>query len=236
VPAAVLDVPLIVPPAVDPVLPTALDAEGLAPDSPEATLPATPLTVEPTFAPVLAIIFDTVPVTGGTGGTGVTTHPAPLQPGGTLTLGDGLEDDGVFGWNWDPPGGDVPGAGVPVRPARPAGAAAPGVPATAPTRAVAASRSRFAWEGGATFDCDTATATGVGGLPTAGQPRKATIALASRNIAAAPATSDPEVPNPARYARVARTLGRYRTSGVKPLAPSRRAPGSSEALHLGLPT
>ncbi len=83
-------------------------------------------------------------------------------------------------------------------------------------RAVAASSNRLAREGAATFVWETATATGDGGLPTWGQPRKATIALASRNIAAAPATSDPEVPKPARYPRVARTSGLYRMSAGKP--------------------
>ena len=42
--------------------------------------------------------------------------------------------------------------------------------------------------------------------PTWGQPWKATNALASTNMSAAPANSEPDVPNPARYARVARTL------------------------------
>jgi hypothetical protein len=78
--------------------------------------------------------------------------------------------------------------------------------ATVAGRAVAATSSRLAREGaGRRLACATVTATGVGSAPTWGQPRKATIALASKNIAAAPARSDPEVPNPARYARVART-------------------------------
>ena len=58
----------------------------------------------------------------------------------------------------------------------------------------------------------TWTATGAGWSPTCGQPRKATIALASTNIAAAPASNEPEVPSPARYARVARTCDWYRTA------------------------
>jgi hypothetical protein len=79
-PAAVFDVLVIAPPAADPALPTALPAGGLAPDRPDATLPATPLTVEPTFAPVLATTFETVLVVGPTDGTGPgepvgTTHP-----------------------------------------------------------------------------------------------------------------------------------------------------------------
>jgi hypothetical protein len=42
------------------------------------------------------------------------------------------------------------------------------------------------------------------GNATGGEPRKETIALATTNRIAAPATRDPAVPNPATYARVAR--------------------------------
>jgi hypothetical protein len=78
---------------------------------------------------------------------------------------------------------------------------------------IAAVRSREAREGaaGPTFARVAETDTGAGWPPTWGQPLNATIALPSRNIAAAPASSDPEVPNPARYARVARTCVPYRT-------------------------
>jgi hypothetical protein len=43
-----------------------------------------------------------------------------------------------------------------------------------------------------------------------GQPWKDTTALASTNRIAAPASSEPAVPNPARYALVARTVVTYR--------------------------
>jgi hypothetical protein len=78
--------------------------------------------------------------------------------------------------------------------------------------AVAAVRSRVAREGaGAPMLARVAdTDTGAGWAPTCGHPWNATIALASRNIAAAPASSEPDVPNPARYARVARTCDWYR--------------------------
>jgi hypothetical protein len=109
---------VIAPPAVDPALPTAPAAGGLVPDRPDATLPATPLTVEPTFAPVLATTFATVPAAGGTEGKGGppgTTHPTPLQPVGTRTLGDGIEEPGVFGCDGDgPPERDVPVSCVPA--------------------------------------------------------------------------------------------------------------------------
>jgi hypothetical protein len=44
----------------------------------------------------------------------------------------------------------------------------------------------------------------VPGSATGGEPRKDTIALATTNRIAAPATRDPAVPKPATYARVAR--------------------------------
>jgi hypothetical protein len=44
----------------------------------------------------------------------------------------------------------------------------------------------------------------VPGKGTGGEPRKETIALATTNRIAAPATREPAVPNPATYARVAR--------------------------------
>ena len=60
-PEAVLDVPLTALPAVEPAFPTAPAAGGLEPDNPEATDPATPLTVEPRFWPVLETACETVP-------------------------------------------------------------------------------------------------------------------------------------------------------------------------------
>jgi hypothetical protein len=87
-------------------------------------------------------------------------------------------------------------------------AAAPVVAAVAAVApAVAALSSRVAREGaGPPMLARVAdTDTGAGWPPTCGHPLNATIALASRNIAAAPASSEPDVPNPARYPRVART-------------------------------
>jgi hypothetical protein len=51
---------------------------------------------------------------------------------------------------------------------------------------------------------------------------KETIALAIRNSTAAPASSDPVVPKPARYAREARTSELNRPLATKPLALSER--------------
>jgi hypothetical protein len=56
----------------------------------------------------------------------------------------------------------------------------------------------------------TTTAFEAAPSPTAGQPLNDTTALASTNRMAAPASSDPAVPKPAMYARVARTFVTYR--------------------------
>jgi hypothetical protein len=83
-PDAVVDVPLIALPAAEPALPTALAAVGLAPDSPDATDPATPLTVEPRFWPALETTCETVPeafwITAGVGGRGPLPFPLPFPP------------------------------------------------------------------------------------------------------------------------------------------------------------
>jgi len=103
---------------------------------------------------------------------------------------------------------------------RPGAAPLAAVPATAVAapRAVAAVSSRPAREGAEpTLALLTDTDTGAGCPPTCGHPWNATIALASTNIAAAPASKDPEVPNPAKYPRVARTFVPYRTAWRKPL-------------------
>src|SRR5579884_178820 len=62
------------------------------------------------------------------------------------------------------------------------------------------------------------TAVGDALLPTCGQPRNATNALASTNSIAAPANRDPAVPKLAMYARVARTSSLNRLLRSKPLA------------------
>jgi hypothetical protein len=69
---------------------------------------------------------------------------------------------------------------------------------------------------------ETFTATGDEGAPTCGQPVKETIALAIKNSTAAPPSSDPVVPKPARYARLARTSALNRPLCTKPLALSRK--------------
>jgi hypothetical protein len=65
---------------------------------------------------------------------------------------------------------------------------------------------------------ETFTATGDEGAPTCGQPVKETIALAIKNSTAAPASSDPVVPKPARYAGEARTPELNRPLATKALA------------------
>jgi hypothetical protein len=88
-PDAEPDVPLIAPPAAEPALPTVLAAVGLEPDSPDATDPATPLTVEPRFWPVLETTWEAVPeafrIVGDAGGSGpvplpLLVPPPPLDP------------------------------------------------------------------------------------------------------------------------------------------------------------
>ena len=60
--------------------------------------------------------------------------------------------------------------------------------------------------------------------PTFGHPLKATTALPSTNSIAAHKTSEPAVPSPAMYARVARTAGVNRQLPAQPLAFSSKAP------------
>lgn len=68
----------------------------------------------------------------------------------------------------------------------------------ATVRVLTATASRRATgEGG--VERGTVTATVAEPLATCGHPRKATIAVASTNRTAAPATSEPELPKPARY-------------------------------------
>jgi hypothetical protein len=64
--------------------------------------------------------------------------------------------------------------------------------------------SRSAVEVGAPGDPPPARVAGELGTVVCDQPWNETTALASTNRIAAPATSDPAVPNPATYARVAR--------------------------------
>src|SRR5437763_1417170 len=92
---------------------------------------------------------------------------------------------------------------------------APAVP-PAPPRAVrvaataASSRREVLEDPALTCVPETDTETAGGCAPASGQPRKETTALARTNSTAAPASSDPAVPKPATYARVARTFAIYR--------------------------
>jgi hypothetical protein len=106
-------------------------------------------------------------------------------------------------------------------PAAPEPAARAGVPppAVGPAAATGMRRARLAVDApDFAVGADTPTATGDEGAPTCGQPWKETIALAIKNRTAAPASSDPVVPKPARYARVARTSAFNRRLCPKPLA------------------
>jgi hypothetical protein len=219
-PAAVFDVLVTVFWAVEPAALTALAADGLEPARLDATDLATPPAVEPTVWPVLDTTWATVPPVLVTIGGGVRLGSG----GGTVTGGrgpePGLPPEGVEPVDPVPPGGWVvelppppPAAFVPA-PAAVRGA--PAATAAAFGCDTAATSSRPAREGVARLARETDTATGGGWLPTWGQPRNATIALASRNITAAPASNDPDVPNPARYPRVARTFDLYRSPAGKP--------------------
>ena len=233
--AAVLDVVVIALPAADPALLTALAAVGLEPDRCDATELATPPTVEPTLWPVLDTTWETLPpafemvpgTTAGMDGTSVDVPPAlPCPFAGVDPLEFAPPPPGPFREEFTPP--PLPAARVPppvaVRPV-PAVPAASAVGLACPAAAIS---TRWARDGVARLARETDTATGGGWLPTWGQPRNATIALASRNISAAPASNDPDVPNPARYARVARTFSTYRPSAGKPLSLSDRWSGRSE--------
>lgn len=215
-PAAVFDVLVIVFWAVEPAALTALAADGLEPERLDATDLATPPAVEPTVWPVLETTPATVwPVPGGIG----------MRIGGRGTVTGGTPGVVIPPWGVDPfepvppPGGCVVAFPPPPAAFRPAPAAVRGAPpATAAELGcdTAATSSRPARDGVARLSRETDTATGGGWLPTWGQPRNATIALANRNITAAPASSDPDVPNPARYPRVARTFALYRSPADKP--------------------
>ena len=78
-----------------------------------------------------------------------------------------------------------------------------------PVVAAATARLRSAGEVPAGAERATTTAAGAAVAPTCGHPRNATTALASTNIIAAPASSEPAVPNPAMYALVARIPQRF---------------------------
>jgi hypothetical protein len=111
----------------------------------------------------------------------------------------GAEDVG------DEPDGAAPlvGRDPRIRARRPAAGATAAPPVTRVVLRTAA-RRRLTREGAA--GCEAVTATLPGPVAIWGQPRKATIALPSTNRTAAPASSEPEVPKPARYALVARTV------------------------------
>ncbi len=100
----------------------------------------------------------------------------------------------------------APAAPVPatVAPAPPAPAAAPLAAAMTVTRRTAGEPAGAVWR------LARITVEADGWAPIVGQPRKETTALASTNRMAAPARSEPAVPNPAMYARVARTWVTYR--------------------------
>jgi hypothetical protein len=224
---AVLAVELTALPAADPAFWTALPTVGLAFESPEPTDPVVFLTAEPALRPALETTFEAVlPAFCTAGGVDTVGRPGTLtggvedalELGGELEFGLGELEPGVRPEGGTPPCRRLPepvepvGCGVwPV-----AGAVAAPVDAAvaaAVDAAVAALSSREAREGAGapTLARVADTDTGAGWPPTCGHPWNATIALASRNVAAAPASSEPDVPNPARYPCAARTCDPDRT-------------------------
>jgi hypothetical protein len=204
-------------PTVFPALWTVLPTPELTPLTAPATVPAVVLTAELTVEPVFRTVLETPEAAlltapcAAPGKVGAVESPqlAPVQA--LVVPRVGLP----AGWPAQPPvdGATVVPRRVPVVPV-PCRAASP-----RPRKAVcrtsdldltvgaarAAERRLASRELGAGEDAGRATVAVAGWVATCGQPRKATIALASTNRAAAPASRDPEVPKPARYARVART-------------------------------
>jgi hypothetical protein len=161
----------------------------------------------------------------GAGGAGA---PQPLVQRPAGAVADGAE--GALPGRGAAPVGAETGAGraagtpAPAPTPATAGAAAGAAAgATAAPAAITASR-RPAGVPPPTAGGETTTDTGAGSAPTFGQPPKATSALASTNSSAAPAISEPAVPKPAAYARIARTRGPF-GSRVEKFSPGARGPG-----------
>ncbi len=191
---------------------------GLTPESLLATALVRPLTVDPSVLPADATVFPTAPVAFCTAVDRVlvaadVVHDVPHPP--------------VVVTGVDPVGEAVDGAAATapvrvrviftrpdeplVRPdAPPLRAAVPDADAPEAlelTAATFAAKSRSTREPVPWWARLTTTAAGVAPAPTCGQPRNATTALARTNTIAAPASNEPAVPNPAMYAREARTSG-----------------------------
>jgi hypothetical protein len=174
---------------------------GLTPLSVLPTVPVRPLTALPTVAPARVTVEPIAPVSPPEPEPG----PEPFPGGFDGDRPPRLEPE----CRRAPPlerlrpvaAGATP---EPVAPREPAPASAPAVAAAARAAAFFTRRTlgaRLARTGGS-----WTTAGGSAAEPSCGQPWKLTSALASTNRIAAPASSEPAVPNPARYARVARTL------------------------------
>jgi hypothetical protein len=207
---------LTVPPTTFPTWLTAEPSPALTPESLLATVPTTPLIVEPTELPVPVTAVPTAPVALSTVFNTEAVGDDAEQPelhdpegGEVVPVGET-----VTGATWETSGLPATAIVVPMRAAPPC-VIAPGTPVVrgvvpvvvraagvvaAATRRLSARDAAGTWCGGV----DTTSAAGAAVLATCGQPRNATTALAVTNTSAAPATSDPAVPKPATYARVAR--------------------------------
>jgi hypothetical protein len=159
-----------------------------------AAEPTTPVTVDPTDLPVAVTPAPTAPVADGA--------QLELQPAG----GDDVDPVGATATGATRRGDSGRVAAIRVAPrsprAEPAGRALPGGRAllvAGDTRSAAAATAsrRPARDMPAAWVRLTTTEAGAVVLATCGQPLNATTALAVTNTSAAPATSDPAVPNPA---------------------------------------
>jgi hypothetical protein len=171
-----------------------------------------PLSADPAVETTLWTVVEIGPVLGPGEETQPLEHPevvggVPGFPEGETGVCVVPEDCSVL-----PPCPEAPPECLPAGPPKPVvrracpprRAAPPEAPARGASTALCSARDAGEPPWGVAPESETAAVDGA--PPTWGQPWNATNALASKKIRAAPASRDPEVPKPARYARGARTV------------------------------